>query len=101
MGVLHSFSINNIFYDKTDVRLFLFSCDKLLEKAIVNFFARFHLLLHIFQGNLLRKACYFTRKMTSSQIILGISFKMFQNASGQLLLLFYQKLHEKIAYMKL
>ena len=88
MGVLHSFSINNVFYDKTR-QTFLFSCDKLLEKAILNFFARFHLLLHIFQGNLLRKACYFTRKMTSSQIILGISFKMFQKASGQLLLLFH------------
>ena len=29
MSVLHSFSIINIFYDKTDFKAFLFSCDYL------------------------------------------------------------------------
>ena len=29
MGVLHSFSIKNIFYDKIDLKLFLFSSDEL------------------------------------------------------------------------
>ena len=29
MGVLHSFSIKNIFYYKIDFKLFLFSCDEI------------------------------------------------------------------------
>ena len=29
IGVLHSFSIKNIFYDKMDLKLFLFSCEDL------------------------------------------------------------------------
>ena len=31
MGVLHLFSIKNILHDKIDLRLFLFSCDKILS----------------------------------------------------------------------
>ena len=33
MGVLHSFSIKNIFYDKMDVRLFYFRVTIYLEDA--------------------------------------------------------------------
>ena len=29
-GVLHSYSIKNMFYDKIDLKAFLFSCDVLL-----------------------------------------------------------------------
>ena len=30
IGVLHSFPITNIFYDKMDLMFFLFSCDELI-----------------------------------------------------------------------
>ena len=31
MGVLHSFSTKNIFYDKIDLRFFLVSCDDMIS----------------------------------------------------------------------
>ena len=37
MGVLHLFSIKNIFYDKMDLRL-LFSCDNIYFFVTCNFF---------------------------------------------------------------
>ena len=38
MGVLHSFSIKNIFFDKMDLKTFLFSCDKIfmITKDIIH-----------------------------------------------------------------
>ena len=48
MGVVHSFPIKNIFYNKTDLRLFLFLCDDMIVRRTLQHYHRWHVFTGFF-----------------------------------------------------